>query len=251
MKPSTAAVGLLAAVAAGIGIAALFRKKDTEHLAAGDAEPDFPADEPPPPAPPPPPPPAGMPKPGVPILIPVPNPKAILGLSGPSESFVPDFADPRLQGANKPFLNVWPRYAIVMYRAPMISENAYGEYLAPIVFAGHVRSRSADGVEVVSPDDEMVAYLAERAAEGSPLPGWWAAHYAMVSRSSDGSGRVTGYGALGPWMTGRYGKLTGLNEAFNVAWLPSFLRLPTSAAVTQYVLLDKSHPVPAEVPLAN
>lgn len=127
-------------------------------------------------------------------------------------------------------------YYLVLYTSRVLPSGGWGPWNDPMYFRGH-----DTGSKVFSsPDDDMVAYL-DALAVTNQSEGFWLA-FAVPVLGEDAAGNPTSVGNAGPWMSGRFGNLQGLNSDPNLSAVISLLGLPNSGKVTEYVQLPYGSP---------
>ncbi len=219
-----AVTGVLAA--AGAAYFFLTRKKD----AGGESTPG------PVPAPTPAPiplPPGPFPAAGVPI------PSSSLSGGGTLGSYAtkaPDFGSATFQERGLQFYGNPAPYLVIVYTTTP-SGSGWAPWDGPKPFRGHEVSNDGAHSIYSSPDDDAIDYLTSLSK--APVPGFWIAYLLPIATESwtqDQGSVVTAWGTPGPWMTGRFGDLTHLNDNPAMKWALALLKFPTSARVTQYVL---------------
>jgi hypothetical protein len=173
--------------------------------------------------------------------VPLPDPSAILAnpnFSGAEVvgALVGDPAESQLQlGAT--YTQDQAPYYIVLYTSRVLPNGTWGPYDTPKAFWGHQTGGGGVWGPPIysSPDDDVVAYL-DALVSTNPSPGFWVA-YAVPVTQEDQHGVPTAVGAAGPWMMGRFGALQQLNNDPNLTALLSFFNLPTTANVSEYLLV--------------
>jgi hypothetical protein len=126
--------------------------------------------------------------------------------------------------------------------------GAWSPYSIPTTFRGHVVSSTWTGKPIYSsPDDDLVEYLSDIAVSNSSIGFWLAYSLPITAEKADHT--PTAYGQPGPWLSGRFGNLHGLNAA-DVFNLLRVLGWKTDGLVTAFQLLKLQPPTPGELVLA-